>query len=111
MVVNKNIVTRISHSEYKIVLLNYRSLRHLMNRIKSKNHKIRIYEVKKFLLSCFDEKIYILSNRYAVSLLGISVNHEATVILITIQNNFFSRFKNIIYFSLVKVSSGYSRQP
>ena len=35
--VNKNVVARISHSEYKYVLLNNKRLRHLMNRIPCKN--------------------------------------------------------------------------
>ena len=35
-----------------------------MNRILSKNHKIGIYEITKILLSCFDDKMYILSNGY-----------------------------------------------
>ena len=33
-----------------------------MNRIQSKNHKTETYEIKKFSLSCFDDKIYILNN-------------------------------------------------
>ena len=38
--VNKNVVATISHSDYKVVLLNNKCLRHLMNRIQSKNHQI-----------------------------------------------------------------------
>ena len=37
--VNKNAAARISHSEYKDVLLNNKCLRHSMNRIQSKNLK------------------------------------------------------------------------
>ena len=61
---NKNAVAAISHSEYKGVLLNKKCLRHSVNRIQSKNHRIGTYETKKNFLSCFDEKIYIQSNRY-----------------------------------------------
>ena len=38
--VNVNIVATISRKEYKIVLLNKKYLRHSMNRIQSKDHKI-----------------------------------------------------------------------
>ena len=52
----------ISHVEFKDLLLNQKCLRHLMNRIQSKNHKIEIYEINKISLSCFDEKMYIQNN-------------------------------------------------
>ena len=42
--VNKNVVAKISHSEYKDVLLNKNCLRHSMNRIESKDHRIGTYE-------------------------------------------------------------------
>ena len=57
--VNRNIVAAISHNEYKDVLLNQKCLRHSINRIQSKDHKIGTYEISKFSLSCFDDKIYI----------------------------------------------------
>ena len=60
--VNKNIVARISHSKNKDFLLNNKCLRHSMNRIQSKNHKIKTFEINKISLSCFDDKIYILNN-------------------------------------------------
>ena len=41
-VVNKNLVTKISHNVYKDVLLNKTCLRHLINRIRSKNLKIEM---------------------------------------------------------------------
>ena len=37
---NKNVVEIISHSEYKDILLNEKYIRHLMNRIQSKGHRI-----------------------------------------------------------------------
>ena len=40
-----------------------------MNRIESKHHKIRIYEIN-ISLSCFDDKIYILNNGYDGLALG-----------------------------------------
>ena len=45
--VNENVVAIISHNEYKDVLLNNKCLRHSINRIQSKNHKIGTYEIKK----------------------------------------------------------------
>ena len=57
--VNRNIVATIRHNEYKDVLLNNKCIRHSMNRIQSKDHRIRIYEINKISLTCFDDKIYI----------------------------------------------------
>ena len=61
---NKNIVEAISHNEYKDVLLNNKSLRHSMNRIQSKNHRILTYKINKIYLLWFDNKIYIPNNGY-----------------------------------------------
>ena len=55
--INKNIVAIISHNEYKDVLLNKKCLRHSMNRIQSKDHRIRTYEINEISLPCFDDKI------------------------------------------------------
>ena len=41
--VNKNIVATISHNECKDVLLNKKCLRHSMNKIQSKDHRIGTY--------------------------------------------------------------------
>ena len=46
------------------VLLNNKSVRHSMNNFQSKDHRIGTYEIKKISLSCFDNKIHILNNRY-----------------------------------------------
>ena len=60
--VNKNVVATISHNEYKNVMFNKKCLRHLMNRVQSKDHKIGTYEISKISLSCFDDKIFIEIN-------------------------------------------------
>ena len=52
--VNKNVT--ISPNEYKDVSLNKKCLRHSMNRIQSKNHRMGTYEVEKISLPCFDDK-------------------------------------------------------
>ena len=49
--VNRNVVARISHDKYKDVLLNKKYLRHSMNRIQSKDHKIEAYESSKISLA------------------------------------------------------------
>ena len=49
--VNRNVVARISHDKYKNVLLNKKCLRHSMNRIQSKDHKIETYETNKISLA------------------------------------------------------------
>ena len=58
----KNVVATISHNEYKDVSLNKNYLRHLINRIQSKDHIRGTYEINKISLSCFDDKIYIRNN-------------------------------------------------
>ena len=68
--VNTNVVAKISHNEYKDVLLNKKCLRHLMNRIQSKDHRIETYEINKISLTCVDDKIYILNNGYDGLALG-----------------------------------------
>ena len=50
-VVNKNIATRISHNKYKDVLSNNKCIRHTVNRIQSKDHRIGTYEINKISLS------------------------------------------------------------
>ena len=60
--VNKNVVATTSHNEYKDVLLNKKCLKHSMNRIQSKDHRIGSCEISKISLSCFDDKIFIQNN-------------------------------------------------
>ena len=67
---NENVVATIRHNEYKDILLNKKYLRHLMNRIQSKDHKIGTYEIKKIYLTCLDDKIYILNNGFDGLALG-----------------------------------------
>ena len=61
---NRNVVATIGHIKFKDVLLENKCLRHSMNRIQSKDHRIETYEINKISLSCFDDKIYTLNNRY-----------------------------------------------
>ena len=62
--VNENVKATISHNWYKDVLLNKKCLGNSLNRIQSKDHKIRTYEINKISLPCFDDKIYIQNNGY-----------------------------------------------
>ena len=57
--INKKVVATISHNECKDVLLNKKYLRHSMNRIQSKDHRIGTYKINKIFLFCFDDKMYI----------------------------------------------------
>ena len=61
---NENVIRKITHSKYKNFLLNKKFVRHLINRIQSKDHRIETYQINKTSLSCFDDKIYILNNGY-----------------------------------------------
>ena len=45
--VNKNVVATIGHNEYEYVLLKNKCLRHLMNRIRSIDHRTGTYEINK----------------------------------------------------------------
>ena len=56
--INKNVVAAISHNKYKDFLLDMKRLRHSVNRIQSKDHRIGTYEINKIYMSCFDDKIY-----------------------------------------------------
>ena len=69
--VNKNLVDKISHNEFKnVFFFNKNCLRHSLNSIQSKNDRIGTYEINKISLSCFDEIIYILDNGSEVVVLG-----------------------------------------
>ena len=67
---NRNIVEKITHNNYKDVLLNNKCLRNSMNRIQSKDHRIGTYEINNISLYCFDDKIYIQNNGYDGLALG-----------------------------------------
>ena len=62
--VNKKVVAKIGHNEYKDVLWINKHIRHSMNRIQTKDHRIRTYEISKISSSCFHDKIYIKNNGY-----------------------------------------------
>ena len=51
--VNKNVDATLIYNDYKHVLLNNKYLRHLMNKIQSKDHRMGAYEINKMSLSCF----------------------------------------------------------
>ena len=57
--VNRNVAAAIGHNEYKDVLLYKKCLRHSMNRIQSKDHRIETYQINRISLSRFDDKIFI----------------------------------------------------
>ena len=65
-------MVKISHKGYKNVLLKKNCLRHSMNRIQSKNHRIETCEIlwNQTFLSCFGGNIYILHNGYDVQAFG-----------------------------------------
>ena len=47
---------------FKNVLFNEKIIRHKMERIQSKKHKLGTYEIDKISLSCFDDKRYVLDD-------------------------------------------------
>ena len=68
--INKDVVATIHHPEYKNVLLNNKCLRYLMNRVESKDHKIKTCEINIISLLCFNDKIHILNKGYDALALG-----------------------------------------
>ena len=55
-----NIATEFN--KFKDVLFNEKIIRHKMKRIQSKKHKLGTYQIDKILLSCFDDKRYMLDD-------------------------------------------------
>ena len=45
-------------------------MRHSVNRIQTKEHRIGTHEINKMSLSCFDDKLYIQNNGYDGLALG-----------------------------------------
>ena len=59
--IKKNVIkNEIKHKDYKTTLFNSRQMHHRMKTIRSKNHKLGSCEINKVLLSCFDDKCYII---------------------------------------------------
>ena len=48
--VNQSVVAIISHNKYKDVLLNKKCIRHSINRIQNKDHRIGTYEINKMFI-------------------------------------------------------------
>ena len=46
-------------NEFKDILFNKKIIRHKMKRMQTKKHKIRIYEIDKISLSCFNDKKFV----------------------------------------------------
>ena len=73
---NKNLVAKISHNEYKYILLNKKCFKHSMNRIQSENKKLVTYKINKFSLSCLEDKINNLDNGFIHYLLVLRVDYN-----------------------------------
>ena len=58
----KEVSIAIEFNKFKDGLFNENIIRHKMKRIQSKKHKLKIYEIDKISLSCFDDKIYVLDD-------------------------------------------------
>ena len=58
----KGVNKKIRHKEFADVLFNKKMIRHKIKRIQSKLHRIGTYDVYQILLSCFDDKRYILDD-------------------------------------------------
>ena len=49
--VNKDVVKQMNHKEYINILIEKKWVRHEMQRIQSKSHKVRTYHINKIYLS------------------------------------------------------------
>ena len=58
----KGVNKKIRHKEFVDVLSNRKVIRHNMDRIQSKLHRIGTYDVCKISLSCFVDKRYVLDD-------------------------------------------------
>ena len=58
----KGINRKRRHKEFVDFLFNKKVVRHNMNRIQSKIHRLATYNVFKISFSCFDDKRYVLDN-------------------------------------------------
>ena len=58
----KEVSIAIEFNKFKDKLFNEKIIRHKMKRIQSKKHKLKIYEIDKISLSCFDDKIFVLDD-------------------------------------------------
>ena len=58
----KRVNKKTKHKEFVDVLFNKKLIRHNMNRIQNKLHRVGTYDVYKISLSCFDDKRYVLDN-------------------------------------------------
>ena len=102
--------TMFSHNEYKDILLNNLCIRHSMDRIQSKYHRIGTYEINKISLSCYDDKIYseqwiwwisswlsefIRKNSYLNNYLSFLVKHFVSISSL-ISTAFLTTCKNIV---------------
>ena len=58
----KGVNKKMKHKEFAGVLFNRKVVRHNMKRSQSKLHRLGTYDVYKILLSCFDDKRYVLDD-------------------------------------------------
>ena len=70
--VSNNVAAAISHNEYKDVLSNKKCLSYSMGRIKSKNHRIRTYEIIKKISDKISFRTASLSSHESITLIFFS---------------------------------------
>ena len=66
----KNVVSAMNYNGYKDALLNKKCIRHSINRIRCKDHWVRINKINQISLCCFDDKMYIQNNGFNELILG-----------------------------------------
>ena len=61
--IKKNIIkNNTKHENYKQTLFKNKQMHYTMKTIRSQNHQLGSYDIKKVSPSCFDDKRYILDN-------------------------------------------------
>ena len=69
----KNFIKKdIKHGNYKDLLFNNKQVYHKMKTIRSQRHQLGSYEINKISLSCFNDKSYLMTMEYTVTLMVIT---------------------------------------
>lgn len=95
--INKNVTTTISHNAYDI-LLNNKCLKHPMNRIQSKSHRIGTYEINKTSLPCFNDKKDILNDGSDGLSFHLSVLWKKNQLFYELKTAFYETIKKYFHF-------------
>ena len=109
--IKKNINKKDTHESYKETLFENKQMHHKIKTVRSQNHQLGSYEIKKVSLSCFDDKRYILKNGIECYAYGhYIIKQQISLYLFNISA--FINLKKIFFlfnFLLINLSKIYSK--